>query len=118
MTRVARRHDQDAGGDADVLAAKAAVREDVWRAMGTPGVRRFPNPDGRIPNFVGSEAAGERLRGPAGLARGAAAEPRATDAWERATTLKSNPDSPQMPVRQRALEDGKTVFMAVPRLAG
>jgi 5-formyltetrahydrofolate cyclo-ligase len=101
---VARRHDQDAGGDADVLAAKAAVREDVWTAMGAPGVRRFPNPDGRIPNFVGAEAAAERLR--------------ATDAWARATTLKANPDSPQMPVRQRALEDGKTVFMAVPRLAG
>src|SRR5262249_34779845 len=32
--------------------------------------------------------------------------------------LKANPDSPQWPVRQRALEDGKTVFMAVPRLAG
>ena len=32
--------------------------------------------------------------------------------------LKSNPDSAQLPVRQRALEDGKTVYMAVPRLAG
>ncbi|MGH9004239.1 MAG: 5-formyltetrahydrofolate cyclo-ligase, partial [Acidimicrobiia bacterium] len=28
-----------------------------------------------------------------------------------------NPDSPQWPVRQRALEDGKLLFMAVPRLA-
>src|SRR5262249_10893353 len=32
-------------------------------------------------------------------------------------TLKANPDSAQLPVRQRALEDGKTVYMAVPRLA-
>jgi 5-formyltetrahydrofolate cyclo-ligase len=31
--------------------------------------------------------------------------------------VKANPDSPQWPVRQRALEDGKTVYMAVPRLA-
>jgi 5-formyltetrahydrofolate cyclo-ligase len=31
--------------------------------------------------------------------------------------VKANPDAPQWPVRQRALEDGKTVFMAVPRLA-
>jgi 5-formyltetrahydrofolate cyclo-ligase len=31
--------------------------------------------------------------------------------------VKSNPDSAQWPVRQRALEDGKTVYMAVPRLA-
>jgi 5-formyltetrahydrofolate cyclo-ligase len=32
-------------------------------------------------------------------------------------TLKANPDSAQLPVRQRALQDGKTVYMAVPRLA-
>ena len=37
--------------------------------------------------------------------------------WQRARTIKCNPDSPQWPVRQRALEDGKTVYMAVPRLA-
>ena len=30
---------------------------------------------------------------------------------------RRNPDSAQLPVRQRALEDGKTVYMAVPRLA-
>src|SRR2546430_826614 len=60
-------------------------------------------PAGRIPNFVGAEAAAERLRG--------------TDPWRAAATLKANPDSPQWPVRQRALEDGKLVFMAVPRLA-
>jgi len=40
-----------------------------------------------------------------------------TPGWRRARTLKSNPDSAQLPVRQRALEDGKTVYMAVPRLA-
>jgi 5-formyltetrahydrofolate cyclo-ligase len=42
---------------------------------------------------------------------------RALDVWRAAGTLKSNPDSAQLPVRQRALEDGKTVYMAVPRLA-
>ena len=31
--------------------------------------------------------------------------------------MKSNPDSPQLPVRVRALKDGKLVYMAVPRLA-
>ena len=34
-----------------------------------------------------------------------------------AGTVKSNPDSPQLPVRVRALKDGKLVYMAVPRLA-
>ena len=98
-----RRHDHDAGGDPPVLGAKAALRETVWARMGVPGVRRFPAPDGRIPNFVGAEAAAERLA--------------ATEEWVGARTLKANPDSPQLPVRARALTDHKTVFMAVPRLA-
>jgi 5-formyltetrahydrofolate cyclo-ligase len=100
---VIRRHDHDAGGDAELLAAKASLREQVWRAMAVPGIRRFPAPDGRIPNFVGAEVAATVLAG--------------TDVWHDAGTLKSNPDSPQLSVRVRALEDGKTVFMAVPRLA-
>lgn len=87
----------------DVAAAKAAIRERVWAEMRAAGVARFPGAHGRIPNFTGAEAAAERLRG--------------TDAWRRARTVKANPDAPQWPVRQRALEDGKTVFMAVPRLA-
>jgi 5-formyltetrahydrofolate cyclo-ligase len=101
---VPRRHDHDAGGPGDVLAAKAAVREQVWRAMGARGIARFPSPDGRIPNFVGAEAAATALAD--------------TAEWQRARTVKSNPDSPQLPVRVRALVDGKLVYMAVPRLAG
>jgi 5-formyltetrahydrofolate cyclo-ligase len=42
---------------------------------------------------------------------------RGLPAWQAAATVKANPDSAQWPVRQRALEDGKTVYMAVPRLA-
>jgi 5-formyltetrahydrofolate cyclo-ligase len=98
-----RRHDHDAGGPRDVLDAKAALREDVWRAMSEPGIRRFPSPANRIPNFVGAEAAAERLA--------------ATPAWQHARTVKANPDSPQLPVRVRALHDGKLLYMAVPRLA-
>lgn len=71
--------------------------------MSAARAARFPGAKGRIPNFVGAEHAAERLRG--------------TEAWRRARTIKANPDAPQWPVRQRALEDGKTVFMAVPRLA-
>jgi 5-formyltetrahydrofolate cyclo-ligase len=104
MPRSAPRHDRDAGGPADVLAAKADLREEVWSAMRAAKVARFPGAAGRIPNFTGAEAAAERLRG--------------TPEWQAARTLKSNPDSAQLPVRQRALEDGKTVYMAVPRLAG
>jgi 5-formyltetrahydrofolate cyclo-ligase len=97
------RHDADAGGDPELLAAKAALREQVWADLDQPGIARFPKPANRIPNFVGAEAAARRL-----------AE---TDEWTASSTLKSNPDSPQWPVRQRALQDGKVVYMAVPRLA-
>jgi 5-formyltetrahydrofolate cyclo-ligase len=96
-------HSADAGGDPEVLDAKRALRQEVWVALSDAGVARFPGARGRIPNFIGAEAAAERLRG--------------TDAWRAAATVKSNPDSPQWPVRQRALADGLVVYMAVPRLA-
>jgi 5-formyltetrahydrofolate cyclo-ligase len=87
-----------------MLRAKAALRDEVWSRLETAGVTRFPGARNRISNFRGAEEAAERLRG--------------TRAWQRARTVKANPDSPQWPVRQRALEDGKIVYMAVPRLAG
>lgn len=86
-----------------MLTAKAQLREEVWGALAASQAARFPGAQGRIPNFVGAEAAAERLRG--------------VPTWRRARTVKANPDSPQWPVRQRALEDDKTLFMAVPRLA-
>ena len=74
MPRPAPRHDRDAGGPAEVLAAKATLRQEVWSAMRVARVVRFPGADGRIPNFTGAEAAAERLRG--------------TAAWQAAHTLK------------------------------
>ena len=98
-----RLHDRDAGGDPELLREKARLREEVWAALTAAGVGRFPGVQNRIPNFVGAEAAADRLR--------------ETPEWLAARTVKSNPDSAQLPVRQRALQDGKTVYMAVPRLA-
>jgi 5-formyltetrahydrofolate cyclo-ligase len=82
---------------------KQAIRERIWDDLEESGDARFPfPPHGRIPNFAGADAAAERLT--------------ETDAWTRADAIKANPDSPQRPVRRRALEAGKTVYMAVPRL--
>jgi 5-formyltetrahydrofolate cyclo-ligase len=36
--------------------------------------------------------------------------------WQAARVLKVNPDSPQRAIRQRALAEGKVLYMAVPRL--
>jgi 5-formyltetrahydrofolate cyclo-ligase len=82
---------------------KQDYRERVWRLLEGRGVARFPGAQGRIPNFTGAEAAAERLA--------------QLDEWHSARVLKTNPDSPQLPVRARALTEGKLVFMAVPRLA-
>jgi 5-formyltetrahydrofolate cyclo-ligase len=87
---------------ASVEDVKQALREEVWDALSAARVARFPGARGRIPNFTGAEAAAQRLA--------------TTAVWQAAATIKSNPDSPQWPVRQRALKAGKTVFMAVPRL--
>jgi len=81
---------------------KQDIRERVWTALETARVHRFPGTRGRIPNFVGAEGAADRLC--------------ELDMWKRAKVLKCNPDSPQRPVRLRALKEGKMVYMAVPRL--
>ena len=82
---------------------KKELREARWRALQEAGAARFPGTKGRIPNFVGAEKAAERLAG--------------TELFRKARTVKCNPDSPQRPVRHAALKAGKTVIMAVPKLA-
>jgi 5-formyltetrahydrofolate cyclo-ligase len=84
------------------MDAKQAVRERVWRTLEDKRAARFPGARGRIPNFRGAEAAAGRL-----------AE---LPDWEHATVVKSNPDAPQLPVRRQARREGKTLYMAVPRL--
>lgn len=82
---------------------KQALRERVWAALRAADAARFPGVEGRIPNFVGAEEAARQLG--------------ETSEWKSAAILKCNPDSPQLPVRKLALEHGKTIFMAVPKLA-
>lgn len=87
----------------DVAEDKQDVRERVWQELRRVGAARFPGAEGRIPNFTGAEAAARLLAG--------------VEEWHVADVLKSNPDSPQLRVRAAALEAGKRVYMAVPRLA-
>jgi 5-formyltetrahydrofolate cyclo-ligase len=70
--------------------------------MDREGVSRFPGAEGRIPNFAGAKLAAQKL-----------ADHRL---WKRAQVVKVNPDSPQTHARRLALEDGKKLVMAVPRL--
>jgi 5-formyltetrahydrofolate cyclo-ligase len=84
------------------VRSKDKVRQEVWKAMDREGVSRFPGAEGRIPNFAGAKLAADRLAG--------------HRLWKRARVIKANPDSPQTHARRAALEEGKTLIMAVPRL--
>ncbi len=82
---------------------KREVQTALWDALEDRGIARFPfPPHDRIPNFAGADEARDRLT--------------ETAEWKSATTLKANPDAPQLPVRRAALRAGKTVYVAQPRL--
>jgi 5-formyltetrahydrofolate cyclo-ligase len=84
--------------------AKRRLRARVWNLLEEHDV--VPVPPGardRIPNFHGAAEAASRI---AELAE-----------WRAARTIKVNPDKAQFPLRHRALEEGKRMYMAVPRLA-
>jgi 5-formyltetrahydrofolate cyclo-ligase len=83
-------------------SAKDQLRANIWTALqdGGTGIGKIWD---SIPNFVGAEAAAERLS--------------QLPIWKEANVIKSNPDSPQIPLRYRALRDGKLLYTPVPELA-
>lgn len=81
---------------------KQQVRDRVWALLEQERAVGFPGAKGRIPNFVGAGDAADRLA--------------SLPEWQRASAMKSNPDMPQLPVRARALAEGRRVYMAVPKL--
>ncbi|KZM49434.1 5-formyltetrahydrofolate cyclo-ligase [Labrenzia sp. OB1] len=80
---------------------KDLVRNRIWENLVDTGVNVGPV-DSRIPNFAGADLAALNLS--------------RLDAWKDARTVKCNPDPPQIPVRLRALYDGKIVYAPVPEL--
>jgi 5-formyltetrahydrofolate cyclo-ligase len=86
----------------DVDRVKDAARTRVWDALARAQAAQ-PNVHGKIPAFVGADVAADRLA--------------ALPVWERAQVVKAVPDRAQLPVRARALAEGKLVYMAVPKLA-
>jgi 5-formyltetrahydrofolate cyclo-ligase len=84
------------------LKTKDAIRQEIWLLLEENRVARFPGAKGRIPNFTGAERCARVLS--------------QSPLWREAKVLKVNPDSPQRAIRQRALEEGKTIYMPVPRL--
>jgi 5-formyltetrahydrofolate cyclo-ligase len=81
---------------------KNSLRQQIWSALHDQKLTKRV-PFGHIPNFIGAEQAAERLRELA--------------VWQQARVVKCNPDSPQTTVRFNALEEGKILYMAVPKLS-
>jgi 5-formyltetrahydrofolate cyclo-ligase len=80
------------------------VRARIWALLEREGAVKPPGAAvGKIPNFVGAEAAAEQLG--------------VLPVWQAAHVLKANPDKAQRAVRAKALAEGKVLYMAVPRLA-
>lgn len=82
---------------------KQPYREQTWQELQDAQAGSFPFPlKGRIPNFKGAKQASAMLM--------------ETQEWQNAQTVKINPDTPQQPLRERALKEGKTLLMPTPRL--
>ncbi len=80
---------------------KDVIRNAVWHTLEQTGIAVGPAWS-MIPNFVGADAAAWHLA--------------QTEAWQKARTVKTNPDAAQIPIRLRALYEGKLVFAPVPYL--
>ena len=78
------------------------IRKFVWDAMEIAGLANGGTLYDKIPDFKRSYAAATNVIN--------------LDVWKEASVIKSNPDKAQRPLRKLALESGKTVYMAVPRL--
>jgi len=81
---------------------KEEVRKAVWTAMEEAKAAHARKLRDKIPHFRGCGAAAARVG--------------ELPAWRDARVIKGNPDKAQRPLRQKALEEGKTLYMAVPRL--
>ena len=82
--------------------AKQAIRARVWDLLVAERVVE-PGVHGYIPAFTGADAAAGRLA--------------ALPEWRAAQVVKAVPGRAQQPVRERALRDGKLLYVAVPKLA-
>ncbi|MEG4571569.1 5-formyltetrahydrofolate cyclo-ligase [Microcoleus sp. N3A4] len=80
---------------------KDQLRAEIWSLLNQQAAS-IGDSFGHIPNFVNADMAAEKLA--------------TLPIWQQAKTIKCNPDSAQIPVRMRALQEGKRLYMAVPRL--
>lgn len=82
---------------------KDYLRNQIWTSLKEKKLSKRPEGDkGKIPNFIGSEAAAQRLS--------------RTIEWFQANLIFCSPDTAQRPVRELALVHGKDLIMATPKI--
>ena len=81
---------------------KAQVRQKVWELLHRCDALRFPTVQGGVPNFIDADRAARLLRELA--------------VWRRALVVKTTADAALLFVRRLAIEDGKLLYIAVPKL--
>jgi len=85
------------------VLSKEEIRNRIWSLLEEKNIARFPRPVfNRIPNFVGSEIAAEKLIN--------------LEVFKKSKVIKVNPDSPQRRIREIILELGKILIMPTPRI--
>lgn len=89
--------------NANVDELKNTIRERIWDLLEQHNAAHDADVHGRIPNFVGAQAAADRLA--------------TLPVWLSSRVVKAVPDKAQLPARVRALRENKLVYMAVPKLA-
>ncbi|GAA5121047.1 5-formyltetrahydrofolate cyclo-ligase [Haloechinothrix salitolerans] len=82
---------------------KNAARRRTWDLLDQADAAHGGSTHGRIPNFRGADQAAALLA--------------TLPLWQQAQAIKAVPDRAQHPVRALALEHGKTLYMAVPKIA-
>jgi 5-formyltetrahydrofolate cyclo-ligase len=83
--------------------SKKEIRDYVWNMMVKERIAAFPYPPhGRIPNFVGAEAASKQIR--------------KLDKYREAECVFSPPDGVLIPFRRMILMDGKILAYSTPHM--
>ena len=82
-------------------STKDELRKEIWYELENQQIA-IGSPYSRIPNFVGADRAAKKLAD--------------LSIWKNALVVKCNPDPPQIPVRLKALQDGKLLYAPVPEL--
>jgi 5-formyltetrahydrofolate cyclo-ligase len=80
---------------------KESIRLMIWNTLTDRGIS-YPDCNGRIPDFKGSDIAADNLK--------------SSSEWKSSNTIFVSPDTAQLKVRENALNDGKILIMASPKM--